>query len=446
MEPPELFTHFLGSFISWYFSQHSINRLSITFPTRRTVAGLTIPFVFIAGLVLATISLNNKARISLWIKTGRDYFGYSDCLSPSHQECSACGVVQCQRKHVEETAATTTLWLDEELDKAVGDFYSAILRNFISSWFQSLSDDEAFLHLVKQSLRDATCRLGVALKSLDMPRLITERLLPVLFSHSEIVNKMVQEGVTMAQFGSSFLLKEHPLHPAVCNRQSEIRYLRTMAQRLIPKLITTQHYNSQVFHSLLRELIACWVLLPLLDVIADPNLLNALIIAATDPPVKRFYKEGAKVAFLDSFVQAKMEGVDVVLTSPVSDEDDLLKDQTKLYSFMQFLKREGAVDLLRFHLDVDHLNSELQDPRVTTDPAKLSALQQQSEKLLAHYQQMVRKIVGGELTETEELNEAHEMVKGALYGKWKRTFFQTPEYFKLVYGENSIPDGQRKKR
>lgn len=186
--------------------------------------------------------------------------------------------------------------------------------------------------------------------------------------------------------------------------------------------------------------------MPLLDVIADPNLLNALIIAATDPPVKRFYKEGAKVAFLDSFVQAKMEGVDVVLTSPVSDEDDLLKDQTKLYSFMQFLKREGAVDLLRFHLDVDHLNSELQDPRVTTDPAKLSALQQQSEKLLAHYQQMVRKIVGGELTETEELNEAHEMVKGALYGKWKRTFFQTPEYFKLVYGENSIPDGQRKKR
>lgn len=422
-----------------------VNPVSITC---RKLAGLTLPLVYIAGLVLATISLNNKTRISFWIKSAKDYFGYSDCLSSSDgRECSACGVIQCQRRHIEETTAdTTTLWLDEELDKAVADFYSVILRNFISSWFQSLSDDEAFLHLVKQSLRDATRRLGAALKTLDMPRLITDRLLPVLFSHSEIINKMIQDGVTMAEFGSSFLLKEHPLHPAVCNRQSEIRYLRTMAKRLIPKLITTQHYNSQVFHSLLRELIACWVLLPLLDVIADPNLLNALIIAATDAPVKRVYKEGAKVAFLDSFVDTRIEGVDVVLTSSVPDEDDLLKDQTKLYSFMQFLKREGAVDLLRFHLDVDHLNSELTDPRVTTDPAKLSALQQQSEKLLAHYQQMVRKMSGAELRETEELNEAHEMVKGALYGKWRTTFFQTPEYFKLVYGENNIPDGQRKKR
>lgn len=361
-------------------------------------------------------------------------------------------MVQCQRHIVE--VEQCILWLDEELDRAVAGFYSIILDNFVRSWFTSLSDDEAFVQLVRQSLRDATCRLGVALQSLDMPKLITERLLPVAFSHQEVVSQMMLDGVTMDQFGRTFVLQEHPMHPAVCNRQTELRYLRRVAKRLIPKLITTQHYSSKVFYSLLRELIAGWVLLPLLDVIADPNLLNALIIAATDPPVKRVYKDGIKVAFLEAFVLNGRNGSSVANGAKVDptiidddDDDDLLQDQTKLYAFMQFLKREGAVDLLRFHLDVDHLNSELQDPRITTDPAKLSALQQQSEKLLQHYGTLVERM-SADLKVTEELNEAHEMIKQALHGKWRREFKKTPEYFKLIYGDTSIPEfgqGQQKR-
>lgn len=341
-----------------------------------------------------------------------------------------------------------TLWLDEELDRAVAGFYSVILENFIRSWFSTFTKDETFVHMIRVCLRDATCRLGVSLQSLDMPKLITERLLPVVFAHSEVISKMVLNGVTMDQFGTQFTMQEQPLHPAVCNRQSEIQYLRLVAKGLIPKLINTQHFKSQVFHSLLRELLACWVLLPLLDVIADPNLLNALIITATEAPVKREYRDAAKVAFLDSFASGGGDVAKVV--DDVIDEDDhsdLLQDQTKLYAFMQFLKREGAVDLLRFHLDVDHLNSELQDPRVITDPAKLSALQQQSEKLLQTYQTaLLAKKVARDLQMTDELNVAHEQIKEALHGKWKRAFCRTPEYFKLIYGDTSIPDGQKKKR
>lgn len=393
--------------------------------------------------MLASVSLNNKQRISRWIQSAKDFYGYRDCVRSTEHECSACGVLQCQRHIVDKDERT--LWLDEELDKAVAGFYSVILENFIRSWFSTFSDDETFVHMIRVCLRDATCRLGVSLQSLEMPKLITERLLPVVFGHLEVISKMVLNGVTMDQFGSQFTMQEQPLHPAVCNRQSEIQYLRSVAEGLIPKLINTQHFKSEVFHSLLRELLACWVLLPLLDVIADPNLLNALIITATDAPVKRDYKDASKVAFLDSFASG---GGDVAKVVDEDDHSDLLQDQTKLYAFMQFLKREGAVDLLRFHLDVDHLNSELQDPRVITDPAKLSALQQQSEKLLQTFQTalLAKKVMAGDLQMTDELNVAHEQIKEALHGKWKRAFCQTPEYFKLIYGDTSIPDGQKKKR
>lgn len=373
-------------------------------------------------------------------------------MQPKERECSACGALQCQRHNGD--AEECVLWLDAELDNAVAGFYEVILHNFIRSWFITFSDDDSFLRLLRQSLRDATCRLGAALQAMDMPKLITERLLPVVFSHSESISKLIVDGVTMDQFGSAFVLREYPLHPAICNRQAEIQYLRKMAKLLIPKLIRTEHYQSAVFHSLLRELVACWVLLPLLDVIADPNLLNALIITATDPPVKRLYKDGAKVAFLESFANGSSSSgvgtgaqlVDTLIEEIVDNDSDLLQDQTKLYAFMQFLKRQGAVDLLRFHLDVSHLNQELQDPRVITDPAKLSALQQQSEKLLVTYQTVLVKRMAGDLKMTEELNVAHEMIKEALHGKWKRAFSKTPEYFKLIYGDTSIPDGQQKKR
>lgn len=397
----------------------------------RTAAAVLIPTFYISGLVLAAITLNNRERISSWIEKAKDYLGYKECL-PRARECTACGALQCQR-HIVETESST-LWLDEELDRAVGGFYAVILNNFIHSWFSALSTDEAFLHLLRQALRDATCRFGVALQALNMPQLITEKLLPVVFAHYEIMGQMQREGVTMDRYSGAFLLHDHPIHPAVCNRKSEIRYLRFVAKNLIPKLIhNQQNYNSTVFYSLLRELLACWVLLPLLDVIADPNLLNALIIVATDPPARRTYKEGKKVAFLDSFVGEKVE----IMAGPEATYD-FLANQTTLYSFMQFLKREGAVDILRFHLDVDHLNAELQDPRITTDPAKLSSLQHQSEKLLAHYKTMAAKAT--DLPQTDGLNEAHEAIKDVLYGKWSRAFTKTPEYFQLIYSDKSIPE------
>ena len=402
---------------------------------------------------MAVLSVNNKRRITKWIQATKDYFGYQDCVRrPRGPECSACGAFECRRHRVEETPCT--LFLDAELDKAVAGFYSVILERFINSWFSAISTDGEFVYLIRQCLRDATCRLGVAIQSLDMPKLITEKLLPVLFSHTEILTRMMKDGVTIDQFSHEFILKEYPIHPAVCNRRTEIQYLRTVAKGLIPKLISQQHYESNILFTLLRELLATWVLLPLLDVIADPNLLNALIIAATDPPVKRVYAESGKVAFLESFARgsgleggpegdAKRVPKPLVVTSEVED-DDLFRDQSHLYEFMQFLKREGAVDLLRFHLDVKQLNKDLQDPRVTMDPAKLSALQQQSEKLTLHYATLAAKMPE-DLGETAELNEAHEMIKLALNGRWKREFRRTPAYFELIYGKRSIPEGGEKK-
>lgn len=88
---------------------------------------------------------------------------------------------------------------------------------------------------------------------------------------------------------------------------------------------------------------------------------------------------------------------------------------------------------------IDSLNKELQDPKVTTDPAKLSSLHQQSEKLLEDYNKLVMSNdILSNYPEVQSLTEAHENVKANLEGKWRKSFSKTPEYFKLIYGSKEI--------
>lgn len=316
-------------------------------------------------------------------------------------------------------------------------FYTRILTSFVESWFSLLSKDEDFVQALKQNLREATCRLIIKLKEINAPEVLTNKLLPCIFAHYETVKKLLDDGVPMDKLAKTFVLNEHAIHPAVLNRQTEIDYLRAVSTFLIPRLSSNENFDSKVFFSLVRELLTCWVLLPLLDVISDPNLINLLIIVATNKSTNSVKKKPLveRVAFLDKFARRNCAQADCDY-----DDESFLSDQTQLYSFMQFLKKDGDVDLLRFYLDVDSLNHDLLDPKLTTDPAKLSALFQQSEKLMKTYQTMTESELRKPCATT--LIEAHENVKRILQEKWKNVFHSTPEYFRLKYGTNELHENE----
>jgi sorting nexin-14 len=77
------------------------------------------------------------------------------------------------------------------------------------------------------------------------------------------------------------------------------------------------------------------------------------------------------------------------------------------------------------------------DPKITTDPSKLSTLHQQSEKLLALFHQNLQ---DEKDVKIETLSDALENVKANLQGKWKNAFYRTSNYFELIYGSREIQD------
>lgn len=248
----------------------------------------------------------------------------------------------------------------------------------------------------------------------------------------------MKDGTPMDKLAQKFHTDRNTIHPAVRNRQSELDYLRAVAKYLLPRISSNENLGSMVFFSLGRELLACWVLLPLMDVLSDPNWLNAVIIAATNKTKtsKKITRKptDVNVMFLQNFVE-KNEPNNGTSDGEATDETNFLSDQHHLYMFMQFLKREGAVDILRFYLDVENLNNELQDPKVIIDPTKLSALQQQSESLLEAYKTMMKRDYK---VPCATLAEAQEDVKRCLQTKWKTAFHMTPGYFQLIYGDREI--------
>lgn len=87
-----------------------------------------------------------------------------------------------------------------------------------------------------------------------------------------------------------------------------------------------------------------------MDVLADPNIINYLIIYASTHETKLFSRvpeKPPKVEFMYNFSN-KISKVSTLAT----DLKSIRRNTDLLYSFMQFLKREGFVHLLQFCLDV----------------------------------------------------------------------------------------------
>ncbi|XP_053679251.1 sorting nexin-14-like [Anopheles nili] len=420
------------------------------------IIGVVILLFFINGCTAAVFVLNHKNSFGRCLQKIKDFVAPNDKQYSNSNGCSVCGNEQCSRQHNrnQPLRATPLPRIDRSLDEAIDAFFTHILDNFILIWYNRVTPDEDFVYHLKCSLRDAICRLIVRAKQVDAVSVIMNRLLPVVFVHYEIIAKMLLvDRVPMDKLAKTFVIDEYQIHPAVLNRAAELNYLRGIAKVLIPKLFTVENTSSKIFFNLVKELLTFWVLLPVLDVIADPNLVNLLIIFATDErrtrdashKIKNVASNGRspyeKVNMLDDFVtrslgKSKHRGTELAILP--HNTLYLWQDKEKLYYFMQFLIKEGSVDLLQFCLDVDNLNKELEDPHITTDPSKLSSLHQQSENLLRKYHTLV--LTGSDLDHggATTLTEAYNQTRQKLEEKWVKEFSKTSEYFALVYGEREI--------
>ena len=101
-----------------------------------------------------------------------------------------------------------------------------------------------------------------------------------------------------------------PIHPATRSRAKELEYLRNVSNVFVPLLFP--HSKCRTYFSLLRELFTTELLLPISDLISDPNIYNVLIVSLTNahkivPNTEAIPLKSHKVNFLKDFLKKETD-------------------------------------------------------------------------------------------------------------------------------------------
>lgn len=189
------------------------------------------------------------------------------------------------------------------ISSAVNDILIMIVRDFVLSWYTGISSSPSFPTAVSSTLHDSLERLLARLLTLDIPSLVVKRILPKVTAHIELYRQSevalrgagLERRLTQSEELDLLLASRYAtggsgkLHPAVANlsstftKQTEENHLRDLVDKALPSILPEKEARSKAVKIVVREIIACSVLYPIMDMLADPDFWNQRIDEVVRP-------------------------------------------------------------------------------------------------------------------------------------------------------------------
>ncbi|XP_049774784.1 sorting nexin-14-like isoform X1 [Schistocerca cancellata] len=433
------------------------------------LSGLLVLGAYIGGFIAFSSVFSQWQELPDIVAVVR---GKAGMLKSQSQRCAVCGRGQCKRHQ----PATQQPWLGldvpREIDTALEEFLDRTLQEFVYAWYKELSTDESFIQELKHAIRYSSSVLLRRILQVDVARVILYKLLPVGLRHlDDFLGSIRLAGGTQATSGiledldravlerAALRYLGPRLHPAVHSREAELMYLRQLTCLLLPQLVQQQQLNCRNFNVLIREILSGWVLLPTMDVLADPAIVNSLLLLLVDKQPLTQYPAVVPdtVPFLAHFVSSVAPPKHA--SALRFDMAGVLKDQSLLYPFIQFLKGVGSVNILQFCLDVEEFNRKMITPDLSDEdlenlyreawdlysvyfspasPDHIEFSPSVVEEMFSILQEPARNIV--KLRTTPPLFQAYEFAYSHLENTLGPLFHQSDDYFVLLCGQR-LPSG-----
>ncbi|KAE9420383.1 hypothetical protein Angca_009626, partial [Angiostrongylus cantonensis] len=272
------------------------------------------------------------------------------------------------------------LLVPSSVNEALESLLDQIIDEYVNNWYESgISRDRDFLNEIRYQIRFVCSQLVRKVLILDIPALIAEDVLPTAALHMhrivEIENELSEKVCHRSLCEAQICEKLADLHFCMGSRRNELDYLRQLADFLITKLFDDTHlagraheddcpsefagkinmssWPSQSARHFLRELIVNAFLLPCLDLIADPDTINHLLIMAFDsqkahddtmPP---FQNNLNSQTLPDSLLQLKLS--------------EVLRDARQYSMFRLYLQDiRGPVHELSFLAEASRIHNSMQ--------------------------------------------------------------------------------------
>lgn len=205
------------------------------------------------------------------------------------------------------------LTLPASLNEAVQNLLSEIVEQYVNEWYGgAISRDRAFINEIKYQLRYASANLVRCIRRVDLSRFVAEDALPIASIHVSRLTDLEQKIRSSSPntpprslLESKIAEKLEDLHVALSGRDEETSYVRQISDFLIPRLLDETRlagrahdddsplrlfgrakkerpWPSKSVRSFLRELMTNAVLLPVLDMLTQPDTINYWFIMLFD--------------------------------------------------------------------------------------------------------------------------------------------------------------------
>ncbi|KAL6245028.1 tRNA (guanine-N(7)-)-methyltransferase (tRNA(m7G46)-methyltransferase) [Rhinocladiella similis] len=273
----------LIAFIAWGFAVRSL-------PVLRYLGyAFTLGCVTALFSVIASIVLSSRARLRfnhLDTFTSRPL-----ALLRPDQWRSELAALETFRQYQPVHIYDKSFVVSQALDGLVG----LALRDFVSSWYGNITKSPVFSNEVDKNIRAALVEVRDRIVNEDMVNVIVSRVVPIITTHlrdfdqaervvrGRSLNRSVTESDEL-ELAIAAKYKEGKLHPAASLAYSDTKsiqqdHLRKMLVRILPDILPSTMLGSRATLVLVKEIVACAVLVPVLQLLSDPDTWNQIVEA-----------------------------------------------------------------------------------------------------------------------------------------------------------------------
>ncbi|GAA5881406.1 hypothetical protein JCM16303_000166 [Sporobolomyces ruberrimus] len=181
------------------------------------------------------------------------------------------------------------------LSSAIQDLLSLITRDFILKWYSTISDSPIFPNAVERTIAESLSSVSTRVSEVDWSDVLVGRILPLLTTHLDTFRSAEQTlrrqdllpesdelDLFLASKYSAELKQGNKLHEAVDvagpnSRPAEEAWLRSLFGRVLPLVLPEREMDSPAVAIMVREIVSCAVMLPVFDMLGDPDFWNRII-------------------------------------------------------------------------------------------------------------------------------------------------------------------------
>ncbi|XP_053449491.1 sorting nexin-19 isoform X2 [Nycticebus coucang] len=172
---------------------------------------------------------------------------------------------------------------ERQLEQEINCTIKMIIRDFVLSWYRSVSQEPAFEKELEAAMKGLVQELRRRMSMVDS-QAVAQSVLTLCGCHlqSYIQAKEATVGkqsgpVEPSQLWEAYCRATAP-HPAVHSPRAEVNYTRGIVNLLLQELVPKPHLETRTGRHVVVELITCNVILPLISRLSDPDWIHLIVV------------------------------------------------------------------------------------------------------------------------------------------------------------------------